>query len=143
MGTLVQTKPLADRGTCIRLVPGPLSVRDGRQRFRETVVEADDKIDQDNLFFMDLALCELLTNVVRHTSSKQCLILLVWSESQIIVGVYDEDPHRMPVVPTPDDLGLGGRGLGLVEGLAARWGCYVCRGGAGKIVWAKFVRTWV
>jgi anti-sigma regulatory factor (Ser/Thr protein kinase) len=78
---------------------------------------------------------ELVANAVRHAGG--CLAVIVRADgNQVTVGAVDSSPNH-PRHREPDD--DGGRGLTIVEGLAARWG--VCDHHDGKHVWATFHQT--
>jgi serine/threonine-protein kinase RsbW len=86
----------------------------------------------------ELVLSELLTNAVRHTgASPGREIETHWFplDGGVRIEVHDAGDGR-PVLgaPAPDE--QGGRGLLLVEALAARWGV-TGRRGPGKAVWAE------
>jgi len=74
---------------------------------------------------------ELVTNAVLHARTEVDVRVDLDAE-RMRVEVADGDPR----LPTPLDLtpdALGGRGLFLVEQLAAAWGSDPCDGG--KVVW--------
>lgn len=79
---------------------------------------------------------ELVTNAMLHTDSE--VELLVRSlEDGVRIEVRDASP-RMPLPHGDGDRGaeaMTGRGLQLVEAIAARWGAE--RSGGGKVVWAE------
>jgi anti-sigma regulatory factor (Ser/Thr protein kinase) len=80
----------------------------------------------------ELALTELLANVVRHVPGRRCSLLILRRDAGVRVEIGDPDP-RPPVVRDPDEWDEGGRGLLLVEAVTDRWG--VCPSGPGKTVW--------
>ncbi len=79
---------------------------------------------------------EIVTNVVRHAAG----VLAVQLDLSIVDGVVRvtvEDPaSEQPVLQTPSVDAIGGRGLMLVEALAARWGSVPTD--RGKLVWFEF-----
>lgn len=85
-----------------------------------------------------LVLSELLTNTAKHGTTPAGDAIqtrFVRQRGGLRVEVRDgssEWPHRL--TPTPE--ALSGRGLGIVEELSDRWGCWQ-RGGCGKTVWAE------
>ncbi|MES9507576.1 ATP-binding protein [Streptomyces sp. NPDC000609] len=93
----------------------------------------------------DARLCvsEVVSNVYRHTDSAQVRVEVTVNRRQVTVYVTDDDPVRLPArtrgAETGADTGAteGGRGLLLVEGLAARWGttAYGVRSPLSKTVW--------
>ena len=86
---------------------------------------------------LDVALLvtsELVTNAVVNARSQVTLRLRVRPD-RLLVEVEDED-SRMPVLQQDNGWdALGGRGLMLVDALAARWGSQPCP--FGKVVWAE------
>ncbi|WP_162793662.1 ATP-binding protein [Streptomyces paludis] len=76
---------------------------------------------------------ELLTNVVKHTESPNCLLVLQRCPSGIRVVVSDTSA-RLPVRREPDWGAESGRGLTYVENLADDWGAAPNETG-GKDVW--------
>ncbi|MER7044576.1 ATP-binding protein [Streptomyces jumonjinensis] len=84
----------------------------------------------------ELALTELLANVVRHVPDRRCALLLMRLPWGVRVEVTDEW-HQLPATPAPAEpyrLEEGGRGLLLVEAVADRWGV-VPLSPRGKTVW--------
>lgn len=82
----------------------------------------------------ELALTELLANVVRHVPGRRCGICFLLLPGAVRVEVSDSCP-RLPVPVTGDALADGGRGLLLVEAVTDRWGVTQRPTGDGKIVW--------
>lgn len=80
----------------------------------------------------ELALTELLTNVVRHVPGRRCAFLMLRRPEGLRVEVWDPSP-ALPVLGASGPLDEGGRGLVLVEAVTARWG--VERRATGKTVW--------
>lgn len=94
-----------------------------------------------------LVCSELVTNAVKATgitkpnpswgeltSLRLLTVRLVGLAGSVVIEVGDSS-LREPAVrqAVPED--EGGRGLGIVEHLAVRWGCYPCR--SGNVVWAE------
>jgi serine/threonine-protein kinase RsbW len=80
-----------------------------------------------------LLLSELVTNVVRHVSSRSKMVLEVsLSEPRLRVAVVDASATP-PATDAGRDSASGGHGLQLVEALADRWGSDAVTGG--KRVW--------
>lgn len=83
-----------------------------------------------------LAVSELVTNAVMHTTSSVRLVLKRLAEG-VWIGVHDTN-DRLPIRPASmDDLDPGGRGLGIVEQTADRWGITPTPGCGGKTVWLE------
>jgi anti-sigma regulatory factor (Ser/Thr protein kinase) len=76
---------------------------------------------------------ELATNVVLHTSS-EFTVNIERSDAEIRVAVSDRDPN-IPVARTPRPDETSGRGLQLVQALAADWGVSAADDRVGKTVW--------
>lgn len=79
---------------------------------------------------------EIVTNAVRHAAG----VLAMQFDLSLVDGmvrVAVEDSTSAPPVPRAANVdAIGGRGLLLVEALAARWGSIPT--GRGKIVWFEF-----
>ena len=80
-----------------------------------------------------LVVSELVTNAVQHTGG-DVDVHLAEHEGRLRVAVRDRD-DRPPVRPVDDPESLAGRGLRIVEALAASSGALPAAGG-GKVVWA-------
>ncbi|WP_327275403.1 ATP-binding protein [Streptomyces sp. NBC_01224] len=89
----------------------------------------------------ELALTELIANVVRHVPGRRCrtLIFLLPAEG-VRVEVADASPE-LPRAVTGDVLDEGGRGLVLVDTVTDRWGVEPRRDGRGKTVWFECLAT--
>jgi anti-sigma regulatory factor (Ser/Thr protein kinase) len=82
---------------------------------------------------VQLILSELVTNAICHGAGPAMVCLRATNES-LLIEVWD----TLAASPEPrqhsaDD--EGGRGLEIVSGLSASWGCYYPESG-GKVVWA-------
>ncbi|MER5733665.1 ATP-binding protein [Streptomyces sp. NPDC002138] len=81
----------------------------------------------------ELALTELVANVVRHVPGRDCAVVILLRPRGLRVEVTDGDPSppRLPrdVSPLSED----GRGLLLVEAVTDRWGTEATA--TGKTVW--------
>ena len=82
-----------------------------------------------------LVVSELTTNAARH--SEDFIDVGISYAAGVLRLEVSDSSHRMPVTATSvDEEETSGRGLLLVEALAARWG--VTSDGLGKVVWAEF-----
>ncbi|MFD7440754.1 ATP-binding protein [Streptomyces sp. NPDC059909] len=81
----------------------------------------------------ELALTELIANVVRHVPGRRCTTLILRRPDGLRVEVTDGCPRPARPAQRGDALAEGGRGLLLVEALADRWGTVEVPGG--KTVW--------
>ncbi|MEN9506239.1 MAG: hypothetical protein RI958_2165 [Actinomycetota bacterium] len=107
---------------------------------------------------VEIAVSELVSNVVEHAGTAGTLTVTTYGESAVLVMVSDNvtswgrrqrrsrpgDPVAdgpVPGGPIPGGPIPGGRGLGIVDALADEWD--VDRGPRGKVVWAYFNRSGV
>ncbi|MGP3632641.1 ATP-binding protein [Streptomyces sp. 24-1644] len=95
-----------------------------------------------------LVVTELVANAVQHTNSRRIRCRLLRSHSGVRICVWNRGRARIPSPSPPGDLAMApcgespdpetlpedGRGLLLVDALAARWG--TSTGVAGRLVWA-------
>ncbi|MET7379296.1 ATP-binding protein [Streptomyces sp. NPDC005526] len=82
----------------------------------------------------ELALTELVTNVVRHVPGRRCRICFLLQPGGVRVEVADQCPE-LPMRAGTDPFADGGRGLVLVAAVTDRWGVVVRPDGPGKTVW--------
>ncbi len=83
----------------------------------------------------ELALTELIANVVRHVPGRLCQTFIFrLPDGGVRVEVAD-GYAELPRVTARDTLDEGGRGLILVDAVTDRWGAEPRRDGAGKTVW--------
>ena len=86
-----------------------------------------------------LVLSELVSNALRHASPLPgSLVKVSWmlGDEIIEVAVSDGGGPTVPMVNKPAANALGGRGLGIVDRLALRWGVYTRQDGSETTVWA-------
>ncbi len=83
----------------------------------------------------ELALTELVSNVVRHAPGAHCTIRLLRREHGVRVEVADDCPRLPRPAPAYDELTESNRGLLLVGSVTDRWGTDPDPGGRGKTVW--------
>ncbi|MER6103543.1 ATP-binding protein [Streptomyces sp. NPDC001832] len=89
----------------------------------------------------ELALTELIANVVRHVPGRRCQTLIfLLPDGGVRVEVADTCPE-LPHVVAGDALDEGGRGLMLVDAVTDRWGAEPRRDGTGKTVWFECLAT--
>ncbi|WP_405755864.1 MULTISPECIES: ATP-binding protein [unclassified Streptomyces] len=82
----------------------------------------------------ELALTELVSNVVRHVPGRGCSVLILCGPGGLRVEVTDCGREPVRVARGDDgELGEGGRGLLLVEAVTDRWGAEATA--TGKTVW--------
>ncbi|NDZ78205.1 ATP-binding protein [Streptomyces sp. SID10853] len=83
----------------------------------------------------ELALTELIANVVRHVPGRRCQTYIFRLPARgVRVEVADGCPG-LPRAAVGDELDEGGRGLVLVDALTDSWGVEPLRDGSGKTVW--------
>lgn len=88
---------------------------------------------EEALGVLQLLVTEVVTNALRHGSHPITLRL-----SEHAAGVLCEVGDGgvgLPRQRTPQALDTGGRGLQIVDALAAAWGVVRASGGSGKTVW--------
>ena len=86
-----------------------------------------------------LVLSELISNALRHaTPLPGSLVKVSWqlADDCVEVAVSDGGGPTVPMVNKPAANALGGRGLGIVDRLALRWGVYARQDGSETTVWA-------
>ncbi|MFI8104804.1 ATP-binding protein [Streptomyces sp. NPDC086023] len=82
----------------------------------------------------ELALTELVANVVRHVPDRNCAVLILRRPQGLRIEVSDGDPRpARPLVPYDEAVAEHGRGLRLVDAVTDRWGSEP--GPTGKTVW--------
>jgi anti-sigma regulatory factor (Ser/Thr protein kinase) len=111
------------------LPPAPTSPREARERAAR---ELQGWGDSDARYAVILLISELVTNAVVHARSTVTIDLDVSDDGPVHVNVHDESTVR----PTPRRHQAdrpGGRGMHLLESLAARWG--VEESVTGKSIW--------
>jgi anti-sigma regulatory factor (Ser/Thr protein kinase) len=128
----------------VELATAPSAVSAARRHVRETLWEW--KLD----FLADdaeLVVAELAANAVRETAAQAgasgVTLRVLGGPSRLLILMRDGvlGPPVLPLVPPGTDA-VSGRGLLLVEALAARWHWYhPPRPAGGKVVWALLERT--
>ncbi|MGW5210232.1 ATP-binding protein [Streptomyces sp. NPDC004051] len=88
----------------------------------------------------ELAVSELLANVIRHVPGRRCGICFLLQPGGVRVEVSDRCP-RLPVPGAGDTLAEGGRGLLLVGAVTDRWGVTPHPADGGKTVWFECGRS--
>ncbi|MEU9334145.1 ATP-binding protein [Streptomyces sp. NPDC048290] len=107
------------------------AVGPARRLVREAVESLDLGQQAPSLDDLELLATELVTNAVVHTMAP-CVVCIRWTGRRIRVEVTDTDTRDVEArVPPAND--EHGRGLFLVDVLAADWGSY--REPAGKTTW--------
>lgn len=115
----------------VTLPPGP----EGASFARRATARAAElwRLDREMTETALLLVSELATNAIRHGAPPVRLSLRL-TGSRLRVEVADSSPALPTLVqPGPDQ--AGGRGLQIVQQLAARWGAQASRRHLGKTVW--------
>lgn len=125
---------MCHQATCA-LECDPVAVGAGRRFIRERLAEWGlAGAEREDVEAVLLAASELLTNAARFCDGRIGLELTT-HRHEIAVAVTDTHPASA-VVRTAGPMDEGGRGLALVEALAAEWGQQ--REDGAKTVWARF-----
>lgn len=85
----------------------------------------------------ELLLGELVANAVGHASAPPGRLVLAafgYADGALRIEVHDACADA-PVLRSPGDADEAGRGLRVVDALAAEWGVRARPGGVGKVVW--------
>ncbi|GGT30788.1 ATP-binding protein [Streptomyces chromofuscus] len=125
------------RRYAFRLPPHPASVGLARRRVRDHLADWGHGSDSPALAHAVLLVSELATNVVRHGPRAEPefeIAVTALADGSCLIEVSDAG-RDVPRLRAAGDLGEAGRGLHLVEHLAAAWGVW-SRGSHGKTVWA-------
>jgi anti-sigma regulatory factor (Ser/Thr protein kinase) len=108
-----------------------------RRRVRDHLADWGHRSDDPALQDAVLLVSELATNVVRHGPLLERefeVAVTALADGSCLIEVSDEG-RAEPRLRVVRDLEEAGRGLHLVEGIAAAWGVW-SRGPHGKTVWA-------
>ena len=125
------------RRNSFRLPRHPASVGLARRRVRDHLTDWGHRSDDPALQDAMLLVSELATNVVRHGPLLERefeVAVTALADGSCLIEVSDEG-RLEPRLRVVKDLEEAGRGLHLVEGIAAAWGVW-SRGTHGKTVWA-------
>jgi anti-sigma regulatory factor (Ser/Thr protein kinase) len=115
----------------LRLWPVPASCGDARQAVRSFChQQAMDDVTDDAVMLTS----ELMANAVEHSTGMVTLLALV-VDSSLVVVVRDDSDDLPTMVADPPSYAERGRGLHVIEALAADWG--VDRLASGKTVWFR------
>jgi PAS domain S-box-containing protein len=120
------TAPLASAQTTLR--PEPRQVAAGRQFTRQALTAWQ---QAELAHTACLLVSEILTNAVQH--ARQSISLRLHHTAREIIAEITDDNPQLPQRTRPDPASETGRGLTLVDALAATWGARPA--GAGKTVW--------
>ena len=110
----------------------PRSVAPARAALRSFV---GDRFQAEDVDGAELVVSELITNAQRVSADARVLLTVSLTDMTLRIEVADCDPSRPTLPATANHDAESGRGLLLVEALAARWGTSLS--GLGKCVWAE------
>lgn len=120
-----------DASATLAVRPDPADVAVARRAVVGVVREWQVPLAPEQFGDLELLSAELITNAIRY-SQATCAVVVRWNGTRVQVEVTDRQPVLpVPHVASPD--AEAGRGLVLVEALAARWGTRLRPGG--KAVW--------
>ncbi|MGE9695906.1 ATP-binding protein [Streptomyces sp. CH6] len=110
-----------------------------RAYVRDLLAVDDDQLDAERLDDVLLIVSELVTNAYRYGTEPEDSVLVTVLTTSERVRVEVHDPCRTrPRMRNDSDERARGRGLHIVDELAARWGTYDRP--LGKAVWAEVKR---
>ncbi|WP_069768988.1 ATP-binding protein [Streptomyces sp. LUP30] len=89
---------------------------------------------------VELALTELIANVVRHVPDSRCTVLLLKQQTGVRAEVSDTYGQLLPTPAKSNPESEGGRGLLLLDALVDKWGVSPTAGG-GKTVWFECTKS--
>jgi anti-sigma regulatory factor (Ser/Thr protein kinase) len=129
MHTMVPGRAAEIQACRVRLAPGPAAVAEARGRVRAAIAAWKAPVDEEAAALLT---SELVTNAVRHTAGGTVTLGIRCTRNRLRVDVHDMSPSPPVLTAVPADAETG-RGLMLVAGLSAEWGCYRTPGG--KVVY--------
>jgi hypothetical protein len=104
------------------------------RRSRETITEWCGRWDRSDLAGTAcIVVTEMVNNVVAHARTPMTLLLGV-RDGGLAVAVRDESSRVPSFTGAPAPTAFGGRGMLLIDSVAARWGSLLLA--HGKVVWA-------
>lgn len=113
----------------LRLPARPTAVAQARHAVRDTCRHLPETTVSD----ATLLVSELVTNAVRHAGG-MITVVIDCEPHRVAIAVGDHSPAQ-PVVCDPYPSDPHGRGMRLVDSVAAQWGCNPSSDGEGKTVW--------
>lgn len=133
VGGVLDVASLAERRTSARLAGEPHSPRQARRIAAEALRrwQYDEELDT-----VELLVSELVTNVVTHAGSDLSIVVELVDHA-VRVEVIDASPDP-PIKRNPEPTTEHGRGVSLVDSLAAAWGFE--ERPTGKSVWFEIPR---
>jgi anti-sigma regulatory factor (Ser/Thr protein kinase) len=129
MNTRAPTRPTELHSRRVRLTTGPAAAAEARSQVQAAICAWDVPVDPSVAILLT---SELVTNAIRHEAGDTVTLAITCSCGQLRVDVHDTSCF-FPVLGDASVDEETGRGLFLVDTLAASWGCY--RTPAGKAVY--------
>jgi anti-sigma regulatory factor (Ser/Thr protein kinase) len=124
-----------DEEEAIRIdVPADLAALEG---VRHRVVDAARQWGFDDLDELALIVSEMVTNAILHAETPSVVTCRPLDAHGIELAVTDRGGGLPTMGPLADDRGTSGRGLRIVDALAASWGVEHDPDGS-KTIWARF-----
>ena len=119
MITRAPVRPTELHSRRFRLTTGPAAAAEARDRVRAAIKAWDVPVDPDVAVLLT---SELVTNAIRHEAGEMITLFITCTYGHLRVDVHDTS-HFFPVLLDPATDEETGRGLMLVDTLAAKWGC--------------------
>jgi serine/threonine-protein kinase RsbW len=135
-GRVVNAPALAERGAAVRTLPGvPRSVGEARAFVRGQLGGGHAAA----VVVGELLVSELATNAITHTDSglpgRTFTVTVRPVAGGAEIAVYDAGARTVPTVTGPGPDGQHGRGVAIVDALAASWGTAPADGG--RVTWCR------
>jgi anti-sigma regulatory factor (Ser/Thr protein kinase) len=138
------TRP-ASRLCCLEIVLTPAAVQVARNWTADQLTSSGQPLSMDLVDDAVLLVSELVTNAMAAVmpagtapaAGARVRLVITQRDDDVRIEVFDSSP--VPLVPSPDPgtQGETGRGLIVVDALAARWGWQP--DDFGKVVWCELV----
>jgi anti-sigma regulatory factor (Ser/Thr protein kinase) len=119
MITRAPIRPTELHSRRFRLTTGPAAAAEARDRVQAAIEAWDVPVDPDVAVLLT---SELVTNAIRHEAGEMITLFITCTYGHLRVDVHDTS-HFFPVLLDPAADEETGRGLMLVDTLAAKWGC--------------------
>ncbi len=117
--------------TTVKLASGPEAVGAARRAVTDLV---DGHVDVDCLDTLRLLVSEVVTNSIRHASTREALELSFRLNDEVLIAVTDRGSGFTPRPRIGSAEEVGGWGLYLVDQLSSHWG--VARNGYTRVWFA-------
>jgi anti-sigma regulatory factor (Ser/Thr protein kinase) len=115
----------------LALLPVPASAGAGRRAVSEVLT--DWGVPPDTVGDAVLVVSELVTNAVLHAPADDPLTLDLSVNDRVLRVALSDSSSAAPRRRSPSGHDEGGRGIGILDTLASRWGVIARRGG--KALW--------